>query len=284
MISTRQSDTVDSVVSSDGTVIGYRQMGAGPGLILVHGGMQLSQNLMKLASALCHRFTVYIPDRRGRGLSGSTGPRRAVEDCCEDMRALVEKTGATNIFGLSSGALVSLWSALKMPGIRKLALYEPPLSINHSVSMAWVSRYEREVAQGKLGSAFVTVMKGVQVSPVLQALPRFLLTPFFELALRKEHDAEGVSLKALVPTMRVDAQIVIESAEKIAEFRNLKADVLLMGGSRGPAFLRIALDELNRILPWARRVRFPGLDHLGSDNSGKPGVVAEELLRFFEEA
>ena len=127
-------------------------------------------------------------------------------------------------------------------------------------------------------------MKGVRVSPVLQVLPRFLLTPFFELALRKEHDAEGVSLKALVPTMRVDAQIVIESAEKIAEFRNLKADVLLMGGSRGPAFLRIALDELNRILPRARRVRFPGLDHLGSDNSGKPGVVAEELLRFFEEA
>ena len=75
------------------------------------------------------------------------------------------------------------------------------------------SRYECEVARGKLGSAFVTVMKGVRVSPVLQVLPRFLLTPFFELALRKEHDAEGVSLKALVPTMRVDAQIVIESAK-----------------------------------------------------------------------
>jgi pimeloyl-ACP methyl ester carboxylesterase len=153
------SDTVYSIISSDGTGIGYRQMGDGPGLILVHGGMQSSQNLTKLVRALCHRFTVYLPDRRGRGLSGSTGPTRAVEDCCEDMRALVEKMGATNIFGLSSGALVSLWSALKMPGIRKVALYEPPLSVNHSVSMAWVSRCEREVAQGKLGSA-VTLNEG----------------------------------------------------------------------------------------------------------------------------
>jgi len=91
MISTRPSDAVGSVISSDGTGIGYRQMGDGPGLILVHGGMQSSQNLTKLVRALCHRFTVYLPDRRGRGLSGSTGPTRTVEDCCEDMRALVEK-------------------------------------------------------------------------------------------------------------------------------------------------------------------------------------------------
>src|ERR1700722_19602010 len=69
MISTRPSDAVGSVISSDGTGIGYRQMGDGPGLILVHGGMQSTQNLTKLARALCHRFTVYLPDRRGRGLS-----------------------------------------------------------------------------------------------------------------------------------------------------------------------------------------------------------------------
>ncbi|MGD0966538.1 MAG: hypothetical protein ABSA57_21950 [Candidatus Acidiferrales bacterium] len=39
-----------SVTSKDGTIIGYRQLGLGPGLILVHGGMQTSQNLMKLGN------------------------------------------------------------------------------------------------------------------------------------------------------------------------------------------------------------------------------------------
>jgi len=61
------------VVSRDGTTIGYRQMGSGPGLVLVHGGMQASQNLMKLATALAAEFTVCVLDRRGRGLSGPFG-------------------------------------------------------------------------------------------------------------------------------------------------------------------------------------------------------------------
>jgi pimeloyl-ACP methyl ester carboxylesterase len=58
--------TKGSVTSKDGTVIGYRQLGSGPGLILVHGGMAASQHFMKLASSLADVFTVYIPDRRGR--------------------------------------------------------------------------------------------------------------------------------------------------------------------------------------------------------------------------
>ena len=54
------------MTSRDGTIIGYRQLGRGPGVIAVHGGMQAAQNLMKLAGALADSFTVYLPDRRGR--------------------------------------------------------------------------------------------------------------------------------------------------------------------------------------------------------------------------
>jgi pimeloyl-ACP methyl ester carboxylesterase len=207
-----RSESTDSVTSFDGTVIGYRQMGAGPGLILVHGGMQSSQNLMKLGAALSGTFTVFIPDRRGRGLSGSFGKTYSVEKACEDMRALLAKTGATNVFGLSVGALISLWAALKVPGLRKVALFEPPLLVDGSYSMAWVNRYDQEIAQSKLASAFVTVMKGVKASPVLSLLPRFILVPLFVVALRKENKTEGdgTSLKVLIPTMHFDAQIVIE--------------------------------------------------------------------------
>jgi hypothetical protein len=35
-----------SATSRDGTTIGYRQLGHGPGLILVHGGMKSSQDFM----------------------------------------------------------------------------------------------------------------------------------------------------------------------------------------------------------------------------------------------
>ena len=63
-----------SVASRDGTVIGYRQVSQGPGIIAVHDGMQAAQNLVKLARALADSFTAYLPDRRGRGPPG----RRAV--------------------------------------------------------------------------------------------------------------------------------------------------------------------------------------------------------------
>ncbi|MCW3085807.1 MAG: alpha/beta hydrolase [Bacteroidetes bacterium] len=65
-----QSIVTKSVISKDGTVIGCRQFGSGPGLIICHGGGRISQNYEKLATALSGNFTVYIPDRRGRGLAG----------------------------------------------------------------------------------------------------------------------------------------------------------------------------------------------------------------------
>ena len=70
---TERTFTTCSVTSRDGTTIGYRQVGSGPGLILLHGGMQSSRSFTNLAAALSDAFTVYVPDRRGRGLSGPHG-------------------------------------------------------------------------------------------------------------------------------------------------------------------------------------------------------------------
>jgi len=65
-----ESYITGSVSSRDGTKIGYQQLGSGPGIILLHGGANASQSFMKIGKALSDKFTVYIPDRRGRGLSG----------------------------------------------------------------------------------------------------------------------------------------------------------------------------------------------------------------------
>src|SRR5262245_47633803 len=107
-----QAYTTGFVTSQDGTSIGYRQMGQGDGVILVHGGMQASQSFMQLANQLSDEFTVYVLDRRGRGLSGPYGSSYSVQRDVEDMDALLSKTGAHKVFGLSSGAIISLKSAL----------------------------------------------------------------------------------------------------------------------------------------------------------------------------
>ena len=67
------------VVSADGTHIGYRQTGSGPGLVVLHGGMRAAQHYLVLAEALADGYTVYIQDRRGRGLSGPPGENYSKE-------------------------------------------------------------------------------------------------------------------------------------------------------------------------------------------------------------
>ena len=62
--------TKAAAVSKDGTIIGYRQLGKGPGVILIHGGMEASQHFMQLATLLADSFTLSAaegPALQGRG-------------------------------------------------------------------------------------------------------------------------------------------------------------------------------------------------------------------------
>lgn len=276
--------TTGSATSKDGTTIGYRKLGQGPGVLLVHGGMQSSQNFMRLATALSDAFTLYVIDRRGRGLSGPHGKSYNLSKECEDIEALIAATGVHDVFGLSAGAIVLLQASLAVPAIRRLALYEPPLSISYSSPTSWITRFDDEVANGKIAAALVTVLKGIQASPAFSALPRFVLVPLVKLGIAsqtKNVQDGDVSLQAIVPTMHFDVQLVIETESTLARFKAVSANVLLLGGSKSQSFLHVSLDSLSTVLPHVQRIELEGLDHLGPDNGGKPERVASELRRFF---
>jgi pimeloyl-ACP methyl ester carboxylesterase len=278
---------MDSITSKDGTTIGYRQFGHGPGLILVHGGMMTSQNFVKLATLLSDGFTVYVPDRRGSGFSGPFGENDGMSKACEDLDALIRKTGAYQVFGLSSGALISLQAALTLPAIQKVALYEPPLPLAGNPSpTAWVTRYTQELAQGNLGAAMVSIMKGTGDSSLFTLLPRFLLVPLMRLAIQaqaRDAKSDEVPLQVLIPTMQYDVQLVKEMEGTLERFQAMTAEVLLLGGDKSQAYLKDALAGLSTVLPHVRRVELSGLGHLAAENSGKPERVAQELYRFFGE-
>jgi pimeloyl-ACP methyl ester carboxylesterase len=274
-------DAHGTVTSADGTSIAYRRSGGGPGLVLMHGGMMAGQNFTNLAAALSDAFTVYVPDRRGRGRSGPMGAYSLGKEV-DDLAALLEATGARNVFGLSSGAVICLRAALDLPSIDRLALYEPPLSVGNSYSQDWVRRYDDEVARGKMGAAMVTVIKGTRDR--LGLLPRFILVPLMTLALNadaKATDEARVPLRDLIPTMHYDAQAVTEAAGLLDACTHLAIRVLLIGGSKSPAYLKTALAALADRLPNASRVELAGADHMAADNGGKPDLVAQRLREFF---
>jgi len=272
---------VHSVTSTDGTIIGYRQLGSGAGLILVHGGMMGSQNFMKLGHALADTFTIYIPDRRGRGLSGSHG-NYSLEREAEDMSAVVKITGAANIFGLSSGAIITLQTALNERAIENVILYEPPIPVGQYDPTHWVGRYNKEIAQGDFGAALLTVADGTN-GPTLLTRLRAITAPLLNVAIRadmKNVKGDDVSLKELILTMRYDPQVVVQSTGLIERAKELRANVLLLGGSKSPGYLNAALDALQATLPQVTRVTLGGVGHLSADNGGRPRLVARTLRKF----
>lgn len=283
-VAVHQRYTTGFVTSKDGTAIGYRQLGQGPGLVILHGGMESIQNHMQLAEALADTYTVYLPDRRGRGLSGPYGKNYGVQREVEDLEALLTKTSAHDIFGLSSGAIILLHAALTLPTIRKAVIFEPPL---FNVTDDWLPRFDKEIAEGKVAAALATSTKGTQMWG--HTMPRWLLELATKMSMASEDKkAKGndVTMRKLVPTLHYDAQLIIESKEAMESFRAIPADVLLMGGSLSPDFLKAGLDALEKTLPNAQRVEIPGAGHGASGNTnrgGKPVLVAQALRRFFAE-
>ena len=176
MTTTQPPVPAGSVTSADGTTIGYRRAGDGPGVVLVHGAGQASQNFTRLAAALSGQFTVYVPDRRGRGMSGHYRGDHSLTTEVEDLSALLDQTRAHNVFGLSAGAVIAIEAARRLPTITKLALYEPPLEFDGITHTSWLPRYEREMAAGKPAAALVTIMKGTADRTPLRLIPRLLLT------------------------------------------------------------------------------------------------------------
>jgi pimeloyl-ACP methyl ester carboxylesterase len=279
---------IESIASRDGTTIGYRRIGRGPGLVLLHGSMSSGAHHTELARMLADTFTVYVPDRRGRGLSGPYRTGDALQQELEDVAALLEATGATNLWGLSSGACIALLAARTMPEITKVGIFEPPLLPDRARAGTILARFDDEMARGKVGEAMVTAMRGAEMGPAFfRALPKALTARLVGMGMAQEAKRPAgtyPTMSELAPTLHADFAIVTASSGRVDDYGSIRAEVILMGGSKSPAFLKRALADVARVLPGARRVELDGLDHSASWNSdvrGHPEPVASELRRFF---
>lgn len=285
---TSQSYTTESVTSKDGTTISYRQLGQGPGIVFIQGAMGSAQTYMQLAESLSNTFTVYLPERRGRGKSGPFGKDYTIQKDVEDLDTLLMKTGAHNVFGLSSGALILLQALRTLSSIHKAVIFEPPLSVNGSVSMTFLKKFDQQIAEGKIAAALITGMKAGQLGPAfMNVMPNWLLEPFTNLAIKNE-DKKGsgnyLPMRELAAALHYDFQLVAEMAEKVDSFKDISANVLLLGGSESPAHLKISLDALEKVIPKVKRIEINRIGHAGpwnADRGGKPMLVAIELRNFF---
>src|SRR4051812_47286268 len=164
-----------SARSADGTTIGFRPLGSGPGLVLLHGTMQSAASHGELSQLLAGHATVHVVDRRGRGLSGPYPQVSSTDLEVDDLAAVLGATRARTVMGVSSGALIALRAALTVPAIERLVLFEPPLLLE-PVDPVLLRRYADERAAGDLPAAMVTAMSLSEMGPsFLRVVPRRVL-------------------------------------------------------------------------------------------------------------
>lgn len=279
------------VESADGTSISYERLGAGPGLVLVQGAMGTVRNFRALSTHLAEHFTVVVPERRGRGASGPAGPSYGVDKEVEDLAATMAATGSTIVFGLSSGALITLQAALALPWLTRIAVYEPPYFADPRRPRALLESLDQELAAGRLASALALGMQGGQMGPpVMNRMPHWLARAATAAIMRAEERNPGdrATMRMLAPTLAQDFRLVAEMNERIDELDRVSANVLLLGGDESPQYLKDALTMLQRRLAHARRHAFSGLGHGGawdtdprSNPTGDPAAVATILAAWF---
>ncbi|MGH9210197.1 MAG: alpha/beta fold hydrolase [Acidimicrobiales bacterium] len=121
-----------SITTSDGVTLGYRRVGAGPPLLLVHGGATDHRCFDPILDLVARHYTVTAYDRRGRGMSGD-GPDYSLDREAADVVEMARVTGGDEpvaLIAYSYGALAALRAVTtrRVP-VRSLVAYEAPLGV-----------------------------------------------------------------------------------------------------------------------------------------------------------
>lgn len=259
-----------TAISADGTPIAWERLGKGHPLILVDGalcsrGMGPSR---ALATALAAHFTVFIYDRRGRGESGDAAPY-AVEREVDDIEAVLDAAGGDAfVWGTSSGAMLALMAAQRLPGVRKLALYEAPLIVDDgrpTTEADWAG-IRAAVSAGRRGDAVRIFLRSVGMPGPLVFLMRLL--PIWS------------KLEAVAHTLPYDGAVVANDqlGKPLApgRFASMTAPTLVTDGGKSPAWMRHGNKALAGSLPNARYLTLAGQNHML-----KPGPHVPVLVDFF---
>ena len=255
-----------SFTSKDGTAIACFESGSGPPLVLLHGTAADHGRWAPILPALERHHTVYACDRRGRGASG-TGEPYAIEREVEDIVAIVDGIGGpVDVLAHSYGAICALEASRLATHLRRLILYEPPISVGAPVYPASVlERLEALLAEGDDAGVVSTFMLEIPRLPAAQ-VERMRAQPAWA--------GRVAAARSIVREVRATQEYRLDTES----FRAVTVPTLLLLGGASPLFFKAALDRVQTALSGARLVVLPGQTHAAIDAA--PDLFAREALAF----
>jgi pimeloyl-ACP methyl ester carboxylesterase len=252
----------NTAVSADGTPIGYRTLGSGPGLIVVGGALRTAEDYLPLASALAESCTVHVVDRRGRGASGPQGPRYSLQTEVEDLLAIHTETGARWAFGHSYGGLVVLETARTTLTLERIVVYEPGVPCA-PVPTDWMDPYRERLDAGDPRGAFAHFIRGSGgAPPVVAKLPHWYLRTAMRVGLR---GSAWRRIRPLLEANLAEHEQLAARQGRLDDYRAVETRTLVLCGGKSPAASRSEFTMLQRTLPHAVLESLPGLNHFGPE-------------------
>ena len=255
------------VRSSDGTRIAFTKTGNGPALVIVSGALShralLGDTL--LVPRLAEHFSVYTYDRRGRGESGDAKPY-AVDREIEDLEALIDHAGGSAyLYGVSSGAALSLQTAAKLGAakVSKLAIYDAPYGQPQRAFTEQKERINQLVSTGQPGDAASYFLSAIGTPPkVLEDKKR---SPAWE------------AMKKIDFTLAYDYEVLGDGDLPEDVAKAITVPTLVMNGEKSLDFMHASAARIARLIPNARHATIKGQAHQAAAETMVP-VLTEFFI------
>jgi pimeloyl-ACP methyl ester carboxylesterase len=270
---------VHRAVSTDGTEIAGRVLGAGPALVLVHGGIGDGENAWDaMLPHLTDRFTCYLPSTRGRGLSAD-GPDHSPPRLEDDVTAFVDSIGKpAYVVGWSGSGAWVLGEAARSDAVAAVAVYEPTLipmmgEDDLAETFGTMQQVGAAAADGRLVDAVRTFASWICTEEEKAALAR---TSFDDVWSRR--------VPAMLRFVQQDGSYDGPRATDPEALARITVPVLVLTGQQTrlrPFFTRAA-EFIAQHVAHAEVWELPGAGHFAPVLA--PESVADELITFFESA
>lgn len=240
---------LQKTTSEDGTAIGYLVQGIGPALVIVHGSVGDISQWQPAVDELAKTFTVYIYDRRGRGVSGE-GEHYSFTEESQDLRAILKiACPGARILAHSYGALCALIDAVGHGVDNELILFEPPLNMDRLVAGISLIRYRDAIAAGDKDKAMRIALLDMVDLPA-ETVETIAQSPLWPQLLE------------LAPTWTREFERIDALGFDHRRYRTLPGEKLhFLVGSNTTPMLKASTRFLSRHIGGASLTTMPGLDH-----------------------
>ncbi|XAZ30072.1 alpha/beta hydrolase [Paenarthrobacter ureafaciens] len=256
------------VVSEDGIRVGFRKLGAGPALVMIHGSLAEGEEYLPLASALSEDFTVWVADSRGRGLSGDFPSNYGPGTITQDHQALVKEAGGNVVlFGHSFGATSVLLSAPGLSDIAGVIAYEPPLPVNGMLAPE-IDVYEASVKAGNVDDAVARAFTNI-VGGSTEELEYVKTTPVWE------------AMTSIAPTFIPELRLLDGLPKMPEQVAKIQAPLLAIRGGLSPENLRESTAAVAEAAPAGTLLDMAHIDHSG--HLSDPTGMAKHIVQWFRE-